>query len=88
MHAEGLCTDVVKFSWHEGFHRQKILKFLDIYSGDPTHFPSNEDEHWEEDLTTQFKLTKEDMDSIVQEWREKWKPPIEYYQIFVEDDPR
>ena len=70
MHAEGLRTNVVKFSWHEGFHRQKILKFLDIYSGDQTHFPSNEDEHWEENLTTQFKLTKEDMDCIVQEWPE------------------
>ena len=26
------------------------------------------------------------MDSIVQEWPEKQKPPIEYYQIFVEDE--
>ena len=64
------------------------MKFIDIYNGDQTHFPSNEGENREEKLTTQFKLTKEDMDSIVQEWPEKWKPPIEYYQLSIEEETR
>ena len=39
-------------------------------------------------LVIEFKLTKEEIDNIVQEWKEEWRDIVVDYQWYAEIDPK